>query len=93
MQKNNTHSSSDGKSDAANRCGETSAPLAPSRGTWPIYAPAGQCDYGSDGNAWIAFDRVGDFVFEEEEEHIYVGSEPLLRDKGEYFGTPGGTHF
>jgi hypothetical protein len=55
------------------------------RGPWPIHVPASQCDYGSDGNAWIAFDRAGDFVFDEE--HLYVGSEPRPRGDGAAAGS------
>lgn len=82
MQNNKLDSSPDGQPDGSNR------PPAPCRNTtWPIYVAAGQCDYGSDGNAWIAFDRVGDFVFDEE--HLYVGSEPRPRGKGEDSAAPG----
>jgi hypothetical protein len=64
MQKKNPNSPPDGKSPDSKRR------------TWPIHAP-GQYDYARDGNSWIAFDRVGDFVFDEE--HLYVGSKPLPR--------------
>jgi hypothetical protein len=78
MQKNTTNSSPDGHSEDSKSSGCRNGPIAPRRrGTWPIYAAAGQCDYGCDGNAWIAFDRAGDFVLDEE--HLYVASEPLPR--------------
>jgi hypothetical protein len=92
----------DGNDDGFSRWGWSNGPLAPgSSGSWPIYAAAGQCDiskgtlignlsvsYGSDGNAQIVFDRVGDFVLDGE--HLYVGSEPLPRDvNGAYTVAPG----
>jgi hypothetical protein len=77
MQKNNNHSSPDGKSQDSKRWGSSQGSSG-SR-SWPI-SPAGQYDYGRDGNAWIAFDRAGDFVFDEE--HLYVGYEPPPRDNG-----------
>jgi hypothetical protein len=80
MPKNNIDSSPDCKSDDFKRLGWFKGTRAPS-GTWPICGAAGQCDYGSDGNAWIAFDRAGDFVYDEE--YLYVGPEPLPRDNGD----------
>lgn len=88
MPKNNANSSPDANSDEFNRWGSSKESRASGRGDrWPIYAAAGQCDYESDGNAWIAFDRVGDFVFDEE--HLYVGSEPMRCDHGANRPVPG----
>jgi hypothetical protein len=77
--------------DGIEHWGWTNGPIAPGTGAaWPVYAAAGQCDlaratrvgslsvsYGRDGNAQIVFDRVGDFVLDEE--HLHVGTEPLPR--------------
>lgn len=82
---------SDGLNDGFNRWGWTNGPIAP--GThmqWPVYAAAGQCNLGngelvghltvnySGSSATVTFDRVGDFALDEE--HLYIGSEPLPRD-------------
>ncbi len=91
----------DGADDGINRWGWSNGPLAPgSSREWPVYAAAGQCNLGNgelvghlsvdyDGTtAQIAFDRVSDFVLEEEQ--LYVGSEPLPRNnQGEYTVAPG----
>jgi hypothetical protein len=91
----------DGADDGFSRWGWSNGPLAPgSSGTWPVYAAAGQCDiskgthigniavsYGSDGTATVSFDRLADFYLDEE--HLYVGNEPLPRDNGEYTVAPG----
>lgn len=81
----------DGRDDGIDRWGWSNGPLAPGTGAaWPVYAAAGQCDvgrgtrvgslsvsYGHEGHAQIVFDRVGDFVLDEE--RLYVGTEPLPR--------------
>jgi hypothetical protein len=85
----------DGNADGIEHWGWSNGPLAPGTGAaWPVYAAAGQCDlakatrvgslsvsYGHDGNAQIVFDRVGDFVLDEE--HLHVGTEPLPRGSDE----------
>lgn len=92
----------DGEDDGFSRWGWSNGPIAPGTSeTWPVYAAAGQCDvskgtligniavaYGSDGSATLAFDRAADFYLDEE--HLYVGNEPLARDvNGEYTVAPG----
>ncbi|MCX4240477.1 hypothetical protein [Paraliomyxa miuraensis] len=91
----------DGVDDDISRWGWTNGPILPGTSMqWPVYAAAGQCDLGRgelvghltvsyDGaTANIAFDRVGDYVLDEE--HLYIGSEPLPRDvNGEYTVAPG----
>lgn len=81
----------DGTVDGIDHWGWTNGPLTPGTGAaWPVYAAAGRCDvargtrvgslsvsYGREGKAQIVFDRVGDFVLDEE--HLHVGSEPLPR--------------
>jgi hypothetical protein len=81
----------DGGEDGIDRWGWTNGPLAPGTGAaWPVYADAGQCDvskgtrvgslsvsYGSEGHVQIVFDRVDDFVLDEE--RLHVGTEPLPR--------------
>lgn len=80
MAKKPTHSSSDAKFDGFPRWDRSNGPHVPgSRGSWPIHTATGPCDPGNDGNAWIAFDRVGDFVFDEE--HLYIGAETRPRDR------------
>jgi hypothetical protein len=83
----------DGIADGIDHWGWSNGPLAPGTGAaWPVYAAAGECDvalgtrvgslsvsYGREGNAQIVFDRVGDFVLDEE--HLHVGTEPLPRGK------------
>lgn len=83
----------DGSDDGIDRWGWSSGPLPPGTGAaWPVYVGASECDvdratrigslsvsYGREGNAQIVFDRVGDFVLDEE--HLYVGTEPLPRGK------------
>lgn len=83
----------DGIADGIDHWGWSNGPLTPGTGAaWPVYAAAGRCDvargmrvgslsvsYGREGHAQIVFDRVGDFVLDEE--HLYVGSEPLPRGK------------
>lgn len=86
--------------DGFNRWGWSNAVSPGTNMQWPIYAAAGQCDLGNgeligylsvdyDGNtASVTFDRVGDFVLDEE--HLYIGSEPLPRDgNGDYTVAPG----
>ncbi len=91
----------DGADDGFNRWGWSNGPLAPgSSREWPVYAAAGQCNLGNgelvghltvdyDGaTAQVSFDRVSDFSLDEE--HLYIGSEPLPRDgNGEYTVAPG----
>lgn len=92
----------DGRADGIARWGWTNGPLAPGTGAaWPVYANADPCDvgkatrvgslavsYGRDGHAQIVFDRVGDFVLEEE--HLYIGTEPLPRgQQGRFTVAPG----
>jgi hypothetical protein len=76
MPRKTIDSSPDGNPHALKHAGWRNRLLAPgSSGKWPVYAPTNQCDYGSDSNAWIAFDRAGDFVLDEE--HLDVGPERL----------------
>jgi hypothetical protein len=90
MSKNNVNSSPAGNSDDFNCWGKGICPRAPGRsGPWPIYPAAGQCDYGTDDNEWIAFDRGGDVAFDED--HAYVGSEPQPRGNAKYTAAPGGS--
>lgn len=91
----------DGADDGINRWGWTNGPLLPGTSMqWPVYAAAGQCNLGNgelvghlsvsyDGaEAQVTFDRVGDFVLDEE--HLYIGNEPLPRDgNGDYTVAPG----
>jgi len=91
----------DGNDDGFNRWGWSNGPIAAGTSeTWPVYAAAGQCDiskgtligniavaYGSDGSAQVSFDRLSDFVLDEE--HLYIGNEPLPRNNGEYTVAPG----
>jgi hypothetical protein len=81
----------DGSADGFARWGWSNGPLAPGTGVaWPVYAGTNRCDvdqgkrigslsvsYRLDGNAQVVFDRVGDFVLDEE--HLHVGNEPLPR--------------
>ena len=81
----------DGIDDGHDRWGWSNGPLLPGTSMqWPVYAAAGQCSLGNgelvghlsvsyDGQtAQVTFDRVGDFVLDEE--HLYIGNEPLPRD-------------
>lgn len=81
----------DGIDDGFNRWGWSNGPIAPGTSTqWPVYAGAGQCnlDNGAlvghlsvsyDGaTAEVTFDGVGGYVLDEE--HLYIGSEPLARN-------------
>jgi hypothetical protein len=91
----------DGVSDDFDRWGWTNGPIAPgTNAQWPVYAAAGQCNLGngelvghlsvsySGGSAQVAFERVGGFTLDEE--HLYIGNEPLPRDgNGEYTVAPG----
>jgi hypothetical protein len=91
----------DGVDDGFNRWGWSNGPIAPGTSTqWPVYAAAGQCNLGNgelvghlsvsyaNGAAQVTFDRVGDFVLDEE--HLYIGNEPLPRDgNGQYTVAPG----
>lgn len=90
-----------GQNDGFNRWGWTNGPIAPGTNMqWPVYAAAGQCNLGngelvghlavsySGSSATVTFDRVGDFALDEE--HLYIGSEPLPRDgTGQYTVAPG----
>jgi hypothetical protein len=91
----------DGVSDGFKRWGWSNGPLAAwTSSEWPVYASAGQCDVSKgtlvghlrvryDGStAEIKFNRVGKFVLDEE--HIYVGNDPLPTNKqGKYTVAPG----
>jgi hypothetical protein len=91
----------DGTSDGFNRWGWTNGPIAPgTNAQWPVYAAAGQCDLGNgelvghlsvsyaNGSAQVTFDRVEGFTLDEE--HLYIGNEPLPRGSdGEYTVAPG----
>jgi hypothetical protein len=90
-----------GTSDGFNRWGWSNGPIEPGTNMqWPVYAAAGQCNLGNGelvghlrvdytgSSAQVTFDRVGDFVLDEE--HLYIGSEPLPRDtNGQYTVAPG----
>jgi hypothetical protein len=91
----------DGDPGDFNRWGWTNGPIAPGTNMqWPVYAAAGQCNLGngelvghltvnySGSSAQVSFDRVGDFTLDEE--HLYIGNEPLPRDgNGQYTVAPG----
>jgi hypothetical protein len=92
----------DGTDDGFSRWGWSNGPITPgSSATWPVYAAAGQCDiskgthigniavaYGTDGTMQLSFDRLAGFYLDEQ--HLYVGNEPLPRDNnGEYTVAPG----
>ncbi|MCA9658710.1 MAG: hypothetical protein KC486_10220 [Myxococcales bacterium] len=90
-----------GEDDGIHRWGWSNGPVSAGTSTvWPVYAGAGQCDTDKgahigdlavsyDGaTATLEFQRVGDHVLNEE--HLYVGSEPLPRDvNNEYTVAPG----
>jgi hypothetical protein len=91
----------DGESDGFKRWGWSNGPLAAGTSSeWPVYASAGQCDVSKgtlighlsvsyDGStAKLEFNRVGAVVLDEE--HIYVGNDPLPTDnQGNYTVAPG----
>ncbi|MCA9705125.1 MAG: hypothetical protein KDK70_04645 [Myxococcales bacterium] len=90
----------DGNDDGFNRWGWSNAVSPGTHMQWPVYAAAGQCNLGNgelvghltvdyDGSsATVTFDRIGDFALDEE--HLYIGSEPLPRDAtGDYTVAPG----
>jgi len=90
----------DNVDDGISRWGWSNGPLSAGSYSWEVYAAAGQCDLtkgtlvGSLGvvydgsSATVTFNRTGDFVLDEE--HLYVGSEPLARDSNnEYTVAPG----
>lgn len=86
--------------DGFNRWGWSNMVSPGTNMQWPVYAAAGQCNLGNgeligyltvnyDGQtANVTFDRVGDFVLDEE--HLYIGNEPLPRDAtGDFTVAPG----
>jgi len=90
----------DGSANDFNRWGWSNGPLGAGSYSWDVYAAAGRCDLNNgtlvgslgvvyDGSsATVTFTRTGDFMLDEE--HLYVGSEPLARDgNGEYTVAPG----
>lgn len=90
----------DGVDDGFNRWGWSNVVSPGTQAQWPVYAAAGRCNLGNgelighltvsyDGtSATVIFDRVGDYVLDEE--HLYIGSEPLARDNnGELTVAPG----
>jgi len=85
-----------------NRWGWTNGPLGDGPHSFPIYAGVGQCDISNStavGNITIVYDEaegtatVNYYITESgcgmEETHLYVGSEILPRNNGEFTTAPG----
>ncbi len=89
----------DGNDDGINRWGWSNGPFAPGVYTMDIYAGAGQCDLTKGtltGTLTVDYDGSTARVtyttnapFTMDETHLYVGTDPLATDNGEYTVAPG----
>jgi hypothetical protein len=82
----------DGADDGISRWGWSNGPIGPGSYQWDVWAAAGQCNTGNgtlighltvdyDGaTAELTFDGIDGFTLDEE--HIYVGSDPLATAVG-----------
>jgi hypothetical protein len=84
---------------STNRWGWTNGPIGPGSYSFDIYAGAGQCDLSKGtyvGTLSVVYDGSVAQVtytmqpgFTMSETHLYIGSEPLPRNDGEYTVAPG----